>query len=215
MFGILELVHLGIMVGDQVFNVPTLGTEEIERKPQVKVYATQVKQQKPMFMSHCIYDGVLVEYTRTWEEERNGTVWPAEPDKPAGYALILTKASCPDKEDEKERNVELFATGERGYSKKYVIRELERIVTWTLTPENHEKHTPKWLPQVVETIAMEAPSNPAAQSFLDEMSRRTGFTPIRPRAKPEPETEPTPEVIAEEVLPLNAVEPPASSPAQL
>ena len=62
---------------------------------------------------------------------------------------------------------------------------------------------------------MEAPSNPAAQSFLDEMSRRTGFTPIRPRAKPEPETEPTPEVIAEEVLPLNAVEPPASSPAQL
>lgn len=177
MFGILELVHLGVMVGDQVFNIPTLGMEEITRQPQVKVYATTVKEQRPLFVSYCTYKGVLVEYTRTWEEERNGTVWPAEPDKPAGFALIITRASCPHKENENERNVELFATGERGMTGKYAIREMERVVTWQLTPENHEKHTPKWLPQVMDTLAAEAPTNPAAKAFLSELSERKAFVP--------------------------------------
>ena len=125
----------------------------------------------------------------------NGTVWPPEPDTPAGFAMILTKGSCPDKEVESERTVEFFAIGERGMRGRYVIRELERIVTYPLTPENSEKLTPKWLPQVMDTIKHEAPVNPAAQAFLDELQRRhaagsvAGVLPKEPAA---PDQRPAP-----------------------
>ena len=97
MFGILELVHIVALAGDQYFNFPSTSDRDITRTPEVKVYSAQMTQRAPIWVNPCRYEGVFVEYARTWEEERNGTVWPAEPDKPAGYGLILTKQNCPDK----------------------------------------------------------------------------------------------------------------------
>ena len=170
MLGVFELIHIIGLIGDQALNLPSRSLMDIQRSPEIKVYAAKMKQEGPIWINHCTYEGVFVEYTRTGEEERNGTVWPAEPDTPAGFALILTKANCPDKGAEEA----IFAVGEQVFHPKRVIRETQRISSLVLNADNQEKHSPAWLSQVMETIEKEAPSNPTAQAFLSEMAMRKG-----------------------------------------
>ena len=132
MLGVFELIHIIGLIGDQALNLPSRSLMDIQRSPEITVPAAKMKQEGPIWINHCTYEGVFVEYTRTWEEERNGTVWPAEPDTPAGFALILTKANCPDKGAEEA----IFAVGEQVFHPKRVIRETQRISSLVLNADN-------------------------------------------------------------------------------
>ena len=110
------------------------------------------------------------------------------------------------KAGELELNTEVFGVEARADI-------LHRVVTWQLTPENHEKHTPKWLPQVMDTLAAEAPTNPAAKAFLSELSERKAFVPPTVTAG---KTPPAPEPdAAASTAPEPGAEQPPPSPAPI
>lgn len=125
-----------------------------------------------MWVDKCAYDGVMVEYARDWEEvqEHTGIVSPPEPDKPVGYALILTKERCPGKPE-----VKIFSTGAKYLypllGKGYVIREGHRMDA-VAYPGARPDSGPKWMPQVLKTIETEALTNPAAKLFMADIQGR-------------------------------------------
>jgi len=113
----------------------------------------------------------MVQYARDWEEVQRmtGVVFPPEPDKPVGYALILTQEKCPGKD---ERNI--FSVDSKyfyPFNKSYVIREGHRMDAVDYASLSEDAR-PKWMPQVLKTIEADAPRNAAAQSFLAEMKAR-------------------------------------------
>lgn len=173
MLDALNAIFLAANIAAQTLNVVARADEDILIEKDVKVYAVSMTEQAPMWTKKCKYEGVMVEYARDWEEEQlsTGVILPPEPDKPIGYALILTKERCPEKEERA-----IFNTDSKFFTplfgKAYVIREGGPMDTrdyWSLKEEDR----PKWMPQVLRTIEAEAPKNPAAQHFLDEIRSRT------------------------------------------
>ena len=207
MLDALNAIFLAANIAAQTLNVVARADEDILIEKDVKVYAVSMTEQAPMWTKKCKYEGVMVEYARDWEEEQlsTGVILPPEPDKPIGYALILTKERCPEKEERA-----IFNTDSKFFTplfgKAYVIREGGPMDTrdyWSLKEEDR----PKWMPQVLRTIEAEAPKNPAAQHFLDEMRTRTASAGVQAplQAEPNPE-EPNP-ASAEPAQPLAGAEP--------
>lgn len=173
MLDALNAIFLAGNIAAQSLNVVVRADEDILIEKDVKVYAVSMTEQAPMWTDKCKYDGVMVEYARDWEEEdrHTGFVRPPEPDKPIGYALILTEERCPEKEARP-----IFNTDSKFFTplfgKAYVIREGGPMDTRDYMSQREEDR-PKWMPQVLRTIEAEADRNPAARSFLDEMARRS------------------------------------------
>lgn len=172
MLDILNVFFLATTIASQALAVVANAQNDIKMQENIKVYRIDMKQQAPMWVDKCLYNGVAVEYTRDWEEiqKSTGTVLPPEPDKPIGYAVILTKEKCPGKEG---RNI--FTTGSKPYkalfNRDYVILEGYRIDTVDYINQK-EDFRPKWMPQVLKTIEKESSSNPAAAEFISEMKLR-------------------------------------------
>lgn len=172
MFEILNLLYLGATVAAQSLTIVANATSDIPIQEGVRVYAVRMKQQAPLWADHCLYDGVMVEFARDWETVQpfTGNVLPPEPDKPVGYALILTRENCPNKPERP-----IFNTGDSFFSplfgRRYVIRDGNRMDTQDYAGAKEESR-PKWMPQVLKTIAAEAGSNPVARDFLAELERR-------------------------------------------
>lgn len=113
--------------------------------------------------SDCRYSGVVVSYARDWEEIQGGDMerrLPSEPDKVAGYAVLLDKRVC---KDGKPQPVSYI--GDAGPSR--VIAEGRRVDVHDLTTLPKEQH-PRWLLQVGKAVEMHAAkqgnSNPAAST---------------------------------------------------
>jgi hypothetical protein len=172
MLDALNALFLATTLANQVLNIVGLSNSDIHIQEDVRVYAVAMRQQTPYGVDKCAYDGVMVQYARDWEEVQPSTenVLPPEPDKPIGYALILTKEKCPGKDERA-----IFSTGSKFFypffGRSYVIREGHRIdaVDYASQPENMR---PKWMPQVLKTIETDAPENIVAQNFLGEMKAR-------------------------------------------
>ena len=173
MLDALNAIFLAANIAAQTLNVVARADEDILIENNVKVYAISMTEQAPMWTNKCKYKGVIVEYARDWEEEdrRTGFTLPPEPDKPIGYALILTEERCPEEEARP-----IFNTDSKFFTplfgKDYVIREGGPMDTRDYMSQREEDR-PKWMPQVLRTIESEADRNPAARSFLDEMARRS------------------------------------------
>ncbi|WP_443113349.1 hypothetical protein [Herbaspirillum seropedicae] len=170
----LDAVYLAGTVTSQNINIVARAESDVPTRDGVKVYPVAMKQQTSYFTTPCHYQGLLVEFARDWEEVQaaTGTLLPPEPDKPIGYALILTSEQCPEKParplfslDEKYFH---FLTRSRG---DYVIREGQRMDAVDFSSYAPDQR-PKWLPQVLRTIHDEAPRNRAAQQFENEMEAR-------------------------------------------
>ncbi len=174
----LDVVHLAATATNQSINIVANADSDIEHQTGVQVYAISMTQQAPLWVKLCHYDGIMVEYARDWEESQPGTdmVLKPQPDKPIGYALLLTKERCPNKDERA-----IFSLGSKYFyplSRKYVIRERHRIDA--VAYEDYRKDSrPKWLPQVLETIERNSVDNAAARNFLMEMEARTEFSTIR------------------------------------
>jgi hypothetical protein len=175
MLDALNIFYLAATIGSQAINIVGNADVNIEIKENVHVYAISLKQQAPFWVDKCHYTGVMVEYARDWEEiePSTGTVLPAAPDQPIGYALILTKEKCPGKAER-----DIFSTGSKFFyplfGRNYVIREGHRMDALDYSSQN-EDFRPKWLPQVLKTIQQDASNNVAAQNFEEEMNARTAL----------------------------------------
>jgi hypothetical protein len=174
MLDALNLLYLAVTVGSQALNIVANADSDIQIKENVRVYAISMTQQAPFWVNKCHYDGVMVEFSRDWPEidQSTGVVLPPAPDKPFGYALILTKERCPGKV---EQNI--FSTDDKHFSPffgrgKYVIRDGNRMDAVDYASQK-EDFRPKWMPQVLKTIQAEASSNVAAKNFETELAART------------------------------------------
>lgn len=172
MLDALNAFFLATTLASQVFNIVAQANSDVQIQDGVRVYAVAMRQQTPYGVEKCNYDGVMVQYARDWEEvQPSGVVVPPEPDKPIGYALILTKEKCPGKDERP-----IFSAGSKFFyplfGRGYVIREGHRMdaVDYASQPENMR---PKWMPQVLKTIEADAPGNIVAQNFLAEMKARS------------------------------------------
>ena len=114
----------------------------------------------------CRYSGVVVPYERLWEERvissGSKTVIPPEPGKIAGYAIVINRKDCDGHQPEARLRVAthyrtLFNGNVLGEGASYVVLPLDSL------PESTR---PKWVPQVMETLAEAATSDSVAQEFL-------------------------------------------------
>jgi len=64
-------------------------------------------------------------------------------------------------------------------SDKMKDREAFFTKNWFKIPDDMK---PRWMPQVIKTIQAEAPTNPAAQDFLDSVKIGEDGLPIKPEA---------------------------------
>lgn len=182
MLALFDAIFLAATLTSQAFNIVARSTTDVKIQENISVYAVEMKQQAPMWADKCLYDGVMVQYARDWEEtqESTGIVLPAEPDKPLGYALILTKEKCPGKAER-----DIFSAGSKFFyplfGKDYVIREGHRIDSVDYASQRDDMR-PKWMPQVLRTIESESTSNPAANSFITEMKRRADAAKVSEKA---------------------------------
>lgn len=92
MLELLNILYLGATIAAQNLAIVANATSDIPIQEGVRVYAVRMKQQAPLWADHCLYDGVMVEFARDWEEVQPLTdvVLPPAPDTPVGYALILS-----------------------------------------------------------------------------------------------------------------------------
>ncbi len=168
----LNVIFIAATIATQTLNVVARADEDILIEKDVKVYAVSMTEQAPLWAKKCKYEGVMVEFARDWEEEQlsTGVILPPEPDKPIGYALILNKERCPEKEDRA-----IFNIGESPsspfFGRKHVLRQGNPVDTRAYWSQK-EEHRPKWMPQVLRTIEAEASKNLSAQRFVEEMSSR-------------------------------------------
>lgn len=169
MLDILNVIFLSSTLISQTINIVVIADYDIKKQGNTKVYAISMTQQAPVFVEKCQYSGVMVQYARDWQEvhKKTGEVFPSEPEKPIGYALILTKEKCPNKEEH-----QIFSTASKFFypffGKEYVIREGSRMDAVDYTNQS-ENFRPKWMPQVLNTIREEASQNPVAESFIAEL----------------------------------------------
>lgn len=170
----LDAVYLAGTVASQNINIVARAEADIPIEAGVKVYPISMKQQTSVFTAPCHYQGVLVEYARDWPEldQATATMLPPAPDKPIGYALILTKEQCPNKAQRA-----IFSLDSKYFyligGSRYVIRDGYRMDAVDYASYAQDMR-PKWLAQVLKTIHDEAPRNTAAQGFETEMAARAG-----------------------------------------
>jgi hypothetical protein len=114
----------------------------------------------------CRYFGLLVPFVRDWEEVIGGsesqTIRAAEPDKQAGYAVVINKLKCPDEEEQAVFNVADWYT--RAKPGLFAIRS-QMFNSVALRPNPDLQ--PKWLSQVMNQIASAAETDPVAKNFLE------------------------------------------------
>lgn len=176
MLDVINLIFLGAMALANIVLHNTADTPLPAAKGEVVTIAFREEAYNVMdawgmrdTSGFCRWTGVAIPYARTWEETvSNGyveTVLSSEPDKIAGYALLINKKQCPGKADEAMFRVATMiepptsrfkGTLMMGYAGRFVqlasLREDER---------------PRWLPQVLGALANAAKTNPAAKEFVD------------------------------------------------
>jgi len=168
-----ELAHLAGQVATQEISTIARAHDDVHLKTGVKVYPIAMFQQRPMWVTPCEYRGVIVEYSRDWDEvdDAGHVVRKADPHKREGYAVILNKEACPNKQP-----ADIIKVGSATMSglfgePKYAIREGHGRTAVNYL-DMHPDLRPRWMPQVIRTIKHEAAGNPVAADFLTQMRGR-------------------------------------------
>jgi hypothetical protein len=116
----------------------------------------------------CSFNGVLVPFARTWPEEmRRGdetVVLPPEPDKIAGYVVVVNRKVCDGKAPESILRAGIPSTRKPFFGNRQVdIHTFFQAGDMLETPADK---MPPWMPQVIERMAMLAKTDKRAQSFI-------------------------------------------------
>jgi len=134
------------------------------------------------WISHCEAHGVVVDYIKDWDtldEETGRVIRKADPNKIHNQALLIYKLDCKGEPPKK-----ILVTAERKakiFGKKGKLDKNEFVVTNNYF-DSADFIRPRWMAQVIKTIQAEAPTNPAAQDFLDSVKIGEDGLPIKPEA---------------------------------
>jgi len=166
--------------------MPFESTKQIDPVEGQKVYGSNFKPSPLLGQKKCGSKGILVDYVQDWDtinEETGEVIKKAEPDKIYDQAVLIYKLMC---EGMPEQAV-LLTTDRQAvlwFWKKIKLRDVEVIKARDYFKLS-EKGQPKWMTQVIRTIQAEAPTNPAAQDFLDSVKIGEDGLPVKsPPAKP-------------------------------
>lgn len=118
----------------------------------------------------CSFNGVLVPFSRTWPEEmRRGdetVVLPPEPDKIAGYVVVVNRKVCDGKAPESILRAGSPSTRKPFFGERQVdIHTFFQAGDMLETPPDK---IPPWLPQVIERMAMLAKTDKKAGGFITD-----------------------------------------------
>lgn len=172
-----------LVIGAQFLDPNLVNLHTVEFPPRHKV---TVMEFQPVALRwskerECRYYGLMVPYTRTWEEKDSSdqtgmTMTAPEPDKVVGYAIVMNKKTCPETGMEK-----MFAVGDYVSGKDLTGRPYIQTNQVYVNPvvDNLEKN-PKWLPQVVETIEKAAKVDQVAKAFMDFSKSGPAATKVQP-----------------------------------
>lgn len=187
MLGVLELFYFGVTMANQTLNVIAFTEQDVKKVEGSRVVAVQMRGSAPMWSDNfCRYKGVMVEYTRDWDEIDSFTgevKFKADPDTYVAYGLILTEETCP-----KTGTNPVLLTGAKPFPLSIVPwgKDIAIRAKLGVTAVNYGSQLPemrpKWLPQVIRTLHAEADSNPTAKSYL--ASVMTHFKPTAPAIPP-------------------------------
>lgn len=169
----LEMAHLAGQVIAQEVSTVAVAQDDVKMQDGAKVYPVEMGQRRPLGFASCKYQGVMVEYSRDWDEidEWGHVVRAAEPDTSVGYALLLINESCPESEPQ-----EIMKIGSKSFypiwGRDFVIRK-----SHSMTAVDYfnlaQGLRPQWMPQVLNTIKEEAATNPVAANFFVELESRS------------------------------------------
>jgi hypothetical protein len=166
----LELVHLAGQVIAQEASTVAVANDDVRMQENAKVYVVNMRQRRPYGFAFCQYKGVMVEYARDWNEldEQGNVVRVAEPDKAAGYALLLNQETCP-----KGGQKAILKVGSRAHYPwgAFVIRKSHSMIAVNYYGLSTDIR-PKWMPQVLATLRAESATNPDAARFLAGLEAR-------------------------------------------
>lgn len=161
----LNLLYVGIVVATKL-----VATGDVPLPPRNEVIQVEFRPAVPFWSASadCRYTGVMVPYARDWEEVvDNGyvkTTLPAEPDKIAGYAILINKKSCPGQTPEAMFTTATWAGGFLGNV------GITKGVTVTGNSVSKEvAMQPKWLPQALATIEKATETSTPAKAFLADL----------------------------------------------
>lgn len=132
----------------------------------------------------CKFSGVMVPFSRDWEERKTNSegieeVIPPMPEKMIGNAFILNKKICVDAPTE---NIFRVATAPRSLGFQRVIEGLP-LTTYNLH-EMNPSQLPLWAPQILnrlERLANQPATAPGVKSFV--AATKPEFSKIREMLK--------------------------------
>lgn len=114
----------------------------------------------------CRYSGVVVPYEQLWEERATSfgveSIVPSQPGKIAAYGVIINRKDCAGRPPEAMFRV---ATHRRTMFNGHILGEGAQYIVLELG-QMPEDSRPKWVPQVLDKLALAAKTDPAAAEFL-------------------------------------------------
>ncbi|SEB23545.1 hypothetical protein [Variovorax sp. YR216] len=169
MFEAINAVYLAAMLLSSIMLAPegeTLVPLEKDAYVQLSLYREWWREDG---RGKCDYKGVLVPYTRTWPEEvqRGGdtVILPPEPDKIAGYVIVVNRKECKDKASEPILRAGLPTVRKYLFRGEALVDKTSHFQAGDILEASADK-IPPWFPQVIERMELLAQRDEGAKSFL-------------------------------------------------
>jgi len=173
----LDVAHLAYQSADQRTVVKS--DQLIEPIEGKKVYAAKFSGRPMIWQKKCNTRGVVVDYVRDWDviDENTGqVVFKADPTKIHEQVILMYNLTC---KGESKQKVLLFDERHQVF-RKPVKLWLNEEIRGSDYFKLHDSIKPRWMEQVIKTIQEEAPINPAAQDFLDNVEIGEDGLPVKP-----------------------------------
>lgn len=174
MLNLLNLVYLGAIIAGDI----NLYSDADYEFPTVRDAVVQISTYREFWREDgsgkCKYTGVMVPFTRDWEEEvpsqdpaEASTVLPADPETVVGHAMVINQKICEGKDPEPILRVgadnrtrgTLFGGPGGGFYKRSRVN-VSDVYGMKLGDR------PKWYDQVFKRIELVAEHDEGAKSFL-------------------------------------------------
>jgi len=177
---VMELVAIG---ASQTVAPPMTFRSDHEILPvqDKQVYPVRFKPEPAQRRHKCDAQGIVVDYARDWDivdESTGEVIRKAEPNKIYDQAILLYKLFCENEEPKAAlRTTDRLAVAFFLKKKRLLNNEFVSTRDYFNLSENAR---PRWIVQVIQTIQEEAPTNPAAQDFLDNVEIGEDGLPVKP-----------------------------------
>lgn len=168
MLDILNAVYLAAILFSSITLYPSDETPvplEKDKYVQLKLHREYWREDGN---GKCSFEGVLVPYTRNWSEEIHRgdetMILPPEPEKIAGYVVVVNRKVCAGKEPEAILRAGIPSTRKPFFGKRQV--DLHTFFQAGDMLETPADKIPPWFPQVIERMIALAKNDVDAKKFI-------------------------------------------------